>query len=1009
MLKNNSKFCWNNLKSLMSSSGSAYNKTGMFRKFLYTVLPLFVLLISSTTIMAQSGTIRGEVTELETGETLVGANVIIAGTNKGASTDIDGRYVIRNIEPGEYTLLFRYIGFESKDLDIIVQPGETVTINMELSATYIEGEEIQVTAHQRGQSRALSEQRKSVNIKNVISAEQIEAFADNTVTGALSRIAGMGHGGTNIRGVGAGATNVTMDGQRMGATGSNRSVDLSTISADMVQDLEVIKVITPDMDADALAGVININTRRPIGGERSMNIRLGGGVQDRYLKHTGTMQRASVSYGDSPNDRYSFGLNFSYQRDPSADEQFRTDWEGRAFTVDGVPGTYDILSNVVSNLDYTIPIRIGTGAQFTFQPTDISTYHVQGMFNIENRARYQYGVSYNPRMQNYSQPTYTGDPDGSGGANAENQGTVQYNPRLDEAEIQQYTVQAGGRHRLDAMDIEYKLGWGHGRFGDDQYRMNFETNSNYEFIFDTDDRWNPSVDVAPWSRAPVPVFPRANEMFFQEMDHRINSSVDNDIKATIDFEIPYSRGDIKTGLSSSLSFKRGVGEQIVREPPTRMTVNNFKQIENGAWKIFDRSNDTFHIPWLIDLDDAKDFYIAQSPRFTYGPDGLREWAQSTETSRYFANENTFATYVMSNFNIGPFTLLGGLRVEHTYNNYTGREGQISSSGRFLGATDIESTNSYTNLFPNLQTVFAFGQMTNLRLAYSRSIGRPSFNQLNPYIMRNYANQTIEQGNPNLSPMLSNNFDILFEHYFMNVGQFTVGLFYKDMKDFVFSYTEVIRADANDPETEFDGWRRSGYRNGEKATVYGAEIMWQQNLEFLPGIFSHLGTYVNYSYAQSIADVGRGLDEQETHGLAHMFEFLGLDSQFDNFQDYKYITPLEGQRPHVINGGLDFSKGDFFSQISYQWAAPSISSYGSNEKTLIASPTPRAVYFDQYNGARQNLSFTARYWISDNFQVWLDAANILNHKEINYYYDEDYYPYSTELSGREITLGLRYRL
>ncbi|MEX2603150.1 MAG: TonB-dependent receptor [Gracilimonas sp.] len=994
----------------MPSFGSAHIKTGLTGKLFGSILSILIVLFLSSVVFAQDGTIRGEVTELETGETLVGANVIVEGTAKGASTDIDGRYVIRNVPAGDYTLLFRYLGFESKNMEVTVEAGESIQVDMQMSATTLQGEEIQVTAFQRGQSRALSEQRKSVNIKNVISSEQIEAFADNTVTGALSRIAGMGHGGTNIRGVGAGATNVTMDGQRMGATGSNRSVDLSTISADMVQDLEVIKVITPDMDADALAGVININTRRPIGGERSMNIRLGGGVQDRYLKHTGTMQRASVSYGNSPNDRYSFGLNFSYQRDPSADEQFRTEWQGRAFVVDNEPSkVFDILSSVNSNLDYNIPERIGTGAQFTFQPSDISTYHVQGMFNFENRSRYQYGISYNPRMQNYTQPTYTGDPDGAGGADAENQGTIQYNPRLDDIEIQQYTVQAGGRHRLDQLDLEYKLGWGHGRYSDDQYRMNFETNSNYEFIFDTEDRWNPNVDIAPWSRASNPVFPRTNEMFFQEMDHRINNNVDNDIQASVDMEIPYQFGDIKTGLSSSLTFKRGVGEQIPRQPSTRMTVANFKQIENGAWEIFDRSNETFHLPWLIDLDNARDFYLTQSPRFTYGPDGIEEWAQSTETSRYFANENTYAAYAMSNFRVGPFTLLGGLRVEHTYNYYSGREGRIDNTG-WLGATDINSSNSYTNFFPNLQTVFAFGQMTNLRLAYSRSIGRPNFNQLNPYIMRNEANKTIQQGNPKLSPMLSNNFDVLFEHYFLNVGQFTIGLFYKDMKDFVFSYSEPVNYPLDNELGLSPGrYMVSGFRNGEQATVYGAEFMWQQNLEFLPGILGNLGTYVNYSYAQSIADVGRGLDEQSTHGLAHLFELVGLDGQFDNFQDYKNITPLEGQRPHVVNAGLDFSKGEFFTQVSYQWAAPSISSYGSNAKTLIASPREQSVYFDQFNGARQNLSLTARYWISDHFQVWFDASNILNHKEVSYFYDEDYYPYSTDLSGREITLGLRYQL
>lgn len=977
-------------------NGSALNL-----KFSLLLATIFALL--SLVIIPQQGyaqTIRGEVSDATTGEALIGANVIIQGTEKGTSTDIDGRYIIRNAPVGDLTLLFRYIGYESQEVGITVTEGETVTQDMELTTTTLEGEEIQVTGRQRGQSRALSEQRESVNIKAVISAEQIEGFADNTVTGALSRIAGMGHGGTNIRGVGAGASNVTMDGQRMGSTGGDRSVDLSTISADMVQDLEVIKVITPDMDADALAGVININTRRPVGGERDMNIRVGGGLQDRYLRHAGTNQRASISYGDSPDDSYSFGLNFSYQRDPNSREIFRTDWEEGNFG----EGPADILSDIGTELRFDTPERIGTGLQFTFQPTDQSTYHVQGMFNIQNNQRKQYALTYNPRMENYTGQTQTGYPDGGGGPDAANQSTIGYNPRLDESQTHQYTVQGGGRHRLDAFDLEYALGWGHGRYSDDQYRMGFETRSRHEFVFNLDDRWSPTVDIAPWSQ--VTNYPKANEMIFQEMDHRINSNINNDVKANIDLEMPYRLGDFKFGSSASLTFKEGTGERLLREYSSRLDVSTFQQIENASWQIFERDHSTYQMPWLLDLESAKNFYNTQAPRFQTD---LEEWALETETSRYEANEHTYAAYSMANLELGWFTLLGGLRVEHTTNKYVGREGEISDSGIFRGASDISSSNNYTNIFPNLQAVFGLGQFTNIRLAYSRSIGRPSFSQLNPYIMRNYNSQTIQQGNPHLAPMLSNNFDFLFEHYFMNVGQLTFGLFYKDMEDFVFAFSERIQGDANDEEAEFVGWTRSGYRNGEEATVYGAEFTWQQNLEFLPGFLSNLGTYFNYSYAQSIADLGRNNDYERTiHGLARAIEFIGLDDSFEDFEEYKYVTPLSGQRPHVINAGLDYKQGDFSSQISYQWAAPSISSYGSSDRQWIAS-TGQPVYFDQYNDAAQNLSFTLRYWVSSNFQLWFDASNILNQREVNYYYDRDFYPSTTQLRGREISIGLRYRL
>ncbi|WP_350202981.1 TonB-dependent receptor [Gracilimonas sp.] len=963
---------------------------------------LAILMVLPTNVLAQTGVIRGEVTDAENGEALIGANVIVQGTDKGASTDIDGRYVVRNVPVGNYTLIFRYLGFGTKELEITVEEGETLELNMELSSTTIEGEEIQVTARQRGQSRALSEQRKSVNIKNVISAEQIETFADNTVSGALSRIAGMGHGGGNIRGVGAGSANITMNGQRMGATGGDRSVDLSTISADMVQNLEVIKVITPDMEADALAGVINISTRRPVGGERDMNIRLGGGFQDRYIRHAGTQQRASLNYGDSPNDDYSFGFNFSYQKDPSASEVFTTEWASRTFE-STAPNVVDILSDVTNEFNVNIPTRIGTGLQFTFQPSEISTYHIEGIFNVENDSEYQYNVSYNPRMANYSEPTYTGDPDGANDPDAENQGSISYNPRLDQSITQQYTVQAGGRHRLDNMDIEYKLGWGHGRFNEDQYRMNFSTSSDFEFIFNTDDRWNPTVQVAPWSRYSGSGYPAPADITTEGtdvMDHRVNSSVDNDFEATFDIEIPYSNGSFKTGLNASLTYKRGIGERLLRDYSSNLNITNFQQIENANWQIFNRSGQTYSIPWLIDLDRAKKFYLTQTPRFQTD---LDEWALATETSKYNANENTYATYIMADFKIDWFTVLGGVRMEYTDNSYTGRESEISSSGVFQGATDITETNNYLNLFPNLQTVFSLGDFTNLRFAYSRSIGRPNFGQLNPYIQRNFATNTIQRGNPNLEPMLSNNFDILFEHYFMNVGQFTIGLFYKDMKDFVFSSNQVVDYSADNNDEGLTGrWNVNSFSNGDQATVYGAEFTWQQNLEFLPGFLSNLGTYVNYSYSQSIADVGRTVNERYTHGIADFLEFVGKDVD----PDYKYITPLEGQRPHIFNAGLDYTQGEFFTQITYQWSAAAISSYGSNAQDLVSVGN---VYYDQFNGATRDLSFTARYWISENFQVWLDASNILNDLERDYFYKPDLYPYTTELNGREITLGLRYRL
>ena len=994
--------------------------------FFTLVLVLFVYLPAES-VAQETGTISGEVQDSESGESLAGANIIIEGTDIGVSTDIDGRFTLRQVPAGEQTVIFRYMGYREKEVSVTVEADERTEVNVELISDAIEGEEVEFVAYQEGQSRALTRQRESESIRTVISDEQIDAFGDNTIEGALSRVPGMGHGGDNIRGVGAGSSNITMDGQRMGATGGDRSVDLSSISADMVQELDVIKVITPDMDADALSGVIEISTRRPIGGERDVNIRAGGGFQDRYLSHAGSEYRGSLSYGDSPSDDFSFGFNLSYQRDPESVESFNVDWASpRSFqplNADNYSESErqllpsylfdenldesivrDRIASLGNELDFNVRDRYGSGLQMTFQPTDRTTFHVQGAFNYQVHELRRYGVNYNPDVSNYQSPYHTGDPTWDD----VNQGDIDYNSRLDEATTHQYTVQTGARHLYDDFDLEYSLGWGHGRFSDEQYRWGFQTRSRHEFIFDYEDRWNPTVEIAPWSENTELSPGNINHSDDTgSLDHRINSSVDNDFQASIDLEIPYDSGDMKFGTSASLSFMQGSGEILDSNYRTNLSVRDFNRIDNASWDIFGREHTTYQIPWMIDLDSAKDFYISQAPNFRAD---MEEWALSTETSEYNANEHTYAAYGMADYNIGWFTLLGGLRVENTYTNYVGREGAIDDSGNFLGASDIDATNNYINFFPNLQTIFGLGDMTNIRLAYSRSIGRPNFDQLNPYIMTDYSSRTIEQGNPDLDPMLSNNFDLLFEHYLMEVGQVTVGLFYKQMEDFVFSFTERIGEDEdqNGDNGEFAGWERTSYRNGEEATVYGVELAWQQQLNFLPWYFNNLGIYANYSYTQSIADLDRDVDgdvlQNHTHGLARLMNFLGRDVD----PSYDQITPLEGQRPHVVNIGLDYTHGNFFTQVSYQWAAPSISSYGDGQFAPEVRRDYR-VYFDQYNDAASDLSMTVRYNLTENFQIWTDASNILNQRTMNYFFDRNYYPDTASLSGRRVTAGLRYNL
>lgn len=959
--------------------------TAGVRFFSFGILVILVAFLVPFHVTAQDrGIVYGEMRDAETGETLAGANVIVQGTQIGTTTDEDGRYTLRRAPAGEQIIEYRYLGFHSQDIEVTVIAGERVQQNVDLEPQMIEGDEVLVRARQRGTSRTLTRQRESTNIRSVISSEHMDDFGVQTVSGALGTIAGM-HGGTNIRGIGAANTNVTMDGQRMGGTGAgDRSVDVGTISADMVQDLEVIKVITPDMDANALSGVININTRRPVGGERDINARIGGGFDTKFLPITGPERRVSFSYGDSPTDRFSFAVNLSYLRTISTDERFSLNWDTRNFTF--IDGSSDVLSDFTTRMEYGTRDRYGAGLQFTFQPTDRSTYHIRGMFNRQNRTDDRQGRNLEISTDRYVHPGQTGEPGFPG-----NKDRIEYQTRTEDRAIDQYTFQFGGRHLYDVLEMDYAMGWSHGRQNRERYDFPFRTPQRFDYLIDIEDRWHPTVDIAPHGE--VTDWPSMSLPGQSGIGYRWGSYVDNEFRGTVDFQVPVpgGYGSMKFGTSALLSFKQGEYEEFGGGFDAGLSIEDMELLVNQDWKIFGRDHPSYHLPYLIDLAKAREFYHGQRPHFRVDHDS---WATSSETSDYLSEEHVFAAYGMTELERGRWTFLGGVRVEHTRTRYSGKEVEIDSEGNLRAVDDVIHPNNYTHLFPNAQVIYGIGEFTNIRLAYSRSIGRPGYSQLSPTIERDYDSQTISEGNPNLNPMVSDNFDFLIDHYFLDVGQFSVGLFYKDLRDFVFSFSDKyedaigeVDPDAEIEDSPYVGWDYDSYLNGEEAMVYGLEVTWQQSLSFLPGPLHNFRIYSTYSYTYSEADIGR----RDPSG--------------------KIMVRMEGQRPHSWNAGLNYAQGGFSGQVSYSGFTPYVTSYGDLRPVPGDPNVPigERRFFDSYRDASNDLSFTMRYRITDAFRVWLNGNNLLFNRRVDYNYDRDLYPSSMRMSNRSFEMGIRYSI
>lgn len=226
------------------------------------VLTLFVfsfLFASATETRTNShlGSLRGRVTDASS-QILPGATIIVEELNTGVTTDVNGFYSLE-LPAGTYTLNVSYVGFESKKVNITVDNAKTQEENISLSEG-VELKEVEIVGALAGQRRALQMQKSSIGVVNVVSAEQTGKFPDTNIGDALKRISGINVQSDQgearfgqVRGTSSDLMSVSVNGNRLpSAEGDTRNVQLDLIPIDMIQTIEVNKVVTSDMDGDAI-------------------------------------------------------------------------------------------------------------------------------------------------------------------------------------------------------------------------------------------------------------------------------------------------------------------------------------------------------------------------------------------------------------------------------------------------------------------------------------------------------------------------------------------------------------------------------------------------------------------------------------------------------------------------------------------------------------------------------------------------------------------------------------
>ena len=307
------------------------------KRFLRLVsLTLLIMSTSGNTFaeekvnVARQGTIRGRIVDTSK-QILPGASIYIEKLHTGVTSDVNGYYTFANLTPGTYTVKVSYVGYSPVEMKITIPAGKTLEKDVVLNEG-LELQEVVVGGAFQGQRRAINSQKNNLGITNVVSADQVGKFPDSNIGDALKRINGINvqydQGEARfgqVRGTSADLSSVTINGNRLpSAEGDTRNVQLDLIPADMVQTIEVNKVVTSDMDGDAIGGSINLVTKStPY--KRMFSATAGTGYN--WISQKAQLN-LGFTYGDRFfNDKLGMMAAISYQNAPSGSDDVEFEYD----------------------------------------------------------------------------------------------------------------------------------------------------------------------------------------------------------------------------------------------------------------------------------------------------------------------------------------------------------------------------------------------------------------------------------------------------------------------------------------------------------------------------------------------------------------------------------------------------------------------------------------------------------------------------------------------------------
>lgn len=904
-------------------------------------------------VLAQTGTVTGQILDDRDGLVLPGAYVSVEGSSRSVLSDRSGRFTLVNAPAGSQAVVVEYLGYAAARQEVTVPAGgsNTLTFRLVTEAVAIEG--IDVVGTRDGQARALQQQRSAANITNVVAADQIGRFPDANIGDAMKRIPGIAvavdQGEARfglIRGTEPRLNSITLNGERVpSAEAEVREVQLDLIPSDMVQSIEVTKAVTPDMDADAVGGSVNIVTRQDPPGRR-ISATLGSGYN--ALSEQG-MALGSFVYADRAADGR-LGLVFSGSafNHQLGSDNIEAVWDegerGQAFIEEMDVRRYDVRR-----------LRRSLSASANYQLSDVSSLNLRAMYNHrddwENRFRLRYVLD---------EPGSDGIAEGAIRRQTKGGGPDVDYTRLEDQRV--VSVQGGGEHLLgDRLQATWSAGYG--RASEDRPDERYVEWQASDVLL-RENISNPrKPQFSPVSSASV----APDQFGFRRIEYQNSFTREQDLTGRLDFTLPLfgstESSEIRFGARIRNKEKLRDNE-FFRAIPQDGAFPNLAASDNAnftrsPYLAGDYPNGIFTRPQALgDLD------LFDSERFR-----LQDRPDEYAAGNYDASESIQAGYLLWERSFGgALNLLAGVRLERTAIDYEGFElDEDTDEVR----TTPEQSDSYTNIMPGVHLRYETAGGTVLRGAWTNTISRPNYYDLVPYRIISNEDSALEIGNPDLDPTTAMNFDLMAERFFPGVGLVSAGAFYKDVSDFIFTYST---RNAGDPVTGEAFSQITQPLNGGNADLFGLEFAFQRQLDFLPGALSGLGLYTNYTFTHSSVK-GLNVEGREDDDL-----------------------PLPGSAQHTANLSLSFDYGRVGLRGSLNYTSEFIDPGEIGDSS----------FFDRYYDEQMNVDLNGNLVLTSGLRFFLEANNLTN-QPLRYYQGLPERMMQEEFYDWRFTTGFKYDL